>query len=240
MQSYRDRSSTCQYSCGLSISSATRSHSQIDLEVNNDATSLRMRRNNNGCRPRTASGRQTPSNEWRGISVGLDGASLGWDCGLERGTSPTGRTLVLPQSPLKIDLKAKLAAHYIENVRGALRGDGCVLHHGYAVALHCAGGRGENCGIGFVASPGSGASCTSSPTHRSSSHLVHLHASAKQPHLTGVFFCSATLDMHLPHAANGTVTLAGDFSKGDSAVPLPDTLAGTRWTSSASSNGGFA
>ena len=50
--------------------------------------------------------------------------------------------------------ETKLAAHYIENVRAALRRDGYVFHPGHAVTPHRAGGRGDSCGVGFLASPG--------------------------------------------------------------------------------------
>ena len=63
-----------------------------------------------------------------------------------------------PIVSLKVDLTAlqetKLAAHYTENVRAALRRDGYVFHPGHAVAVHRAGGRGDNCGVGYLASPG--------------------------------------------------------------------------------------
>ena len=50
--------------------------------------------------------------------------------------------------------ETKLAAHYIENVRAALRRDGYVFHPGRAVAQYRAGGSGDSCRVGFLASPG--------------------------------------------------------------------------------------
>ena len=69
----------------------------------------------------------------------------------------TGSRLA-PVSSLGVQLLAmqetKLSALPLENARGSLKRMGYVLHHGHSVPAHRAGGHGDSCGVGILASPG--------------------------------------------------------------------------------------
>ena len=63
-----------------------------------------------------------------------------------------------PIASLKVDVMAlqetTLVAHYIENMRAALRREGYAFHPGHVVTPHRAGGCGDSFGVGFLATPG--------------------------------------------------------------------------------------